>query len=77
MNELPALHWAVNLLIVQGLMGAFDTLYHHELTEDLPHRRGARLELALHAVRAVLYGVLFASVATWVSTAIGCGRSRR
>ena len=37
MNTLPAYDWALNLLIVQGAMGAFDTLYHHELTQDLPH----------------------------------------
>lgn len=63
MSELPVLSWALNLLVLQGLMGAFDTLYHHELTEDLAHRRGARLELSIHALRAVLYGVLFISMA--------------
>lgn len=26
------LDWAINLLILQGLLGAFDALYHHELT---------------------------------------------
>ncbi|ONR67822.1 TIGR01777 family protein [Burkholderia cenocepacia] len=63
MNTLPAFDWALNLLIVQGAMGAFDTLYHHELTQDLPHRPRARLELAIHAVRSVLYGLVFASIA--------------
>lgn len=63
MNTSPALNWAVTLLIVQGLLGAFDTLYHHELTQDLAHRPKARRELSIHAVRSVLYGVLFASLA--------------
>ncbi|WP_175854252.1 TIGR01777 family oxidoreductase [Burkholderia anthina] len=63
MNTLPAFHWALDLLIVQGAMGAFDTLYHHELTQDLPHRPRARLELTIHAVRSVLYGLVFASIA--------------
>ncbi|WP_186094284.1 epimerase [Burkholderia gladioli] len=63
MNTVPALDWAVALLIVQGLMGGFDTLYHHEFTEDLAHRPKARLELAIHAVRALLYGLAFASIA--------------
>ncbi|KWH00084.1 TIGR01777 family oxidoreductase [Burkholderia cepacia] len=63
MNTLPAYDWALNLLIVQGAMGAFDTLYHHELTQDLPHSPRARLELGIHAVRSVLYGLVFASIA--------------
>lgn len=63
MNTLPAFDWALNLLIVQGAMGAFDTLYHHELTQDLPHSPRARRELAIHAVRSVLYGLVFASIA--------------
>ena len=62
MNTLPAYDWALNLLIVQGAMGAFDTLYHHELTQDLPHSPRA-LELRIHAVRSVLYGLVFASIA--------------
>ncbi|AVA35077.1 uncharacterized protein ACUXAV_003052 [Cupriavidus metallidurans] len=62
-NTLPVLDWTINLLIVQALMGAFDTLYHHELTQGLPHSPRARRELSIHAIRAVLYGVLFASMA--------------
>jgi hypothetical protein len=63
MTTLPALVGALYLLIAQGLMGAFDTLYHHEFTQDLPHSPRAQRELAIHALRAVLYGVLFGSVA--------------
>ncbi len=63
MNTLPAFDWAINLLIVQGAMGALDTLYHHELTQDLPHSPRAQRELTIHAIRAVLYGLVFASLA--------------
>lgn len=51
------------VLMVQGLLGALDTVYHHELTEALPRRASARLELRLHGVRAVFYGFLFAALA--------------
>lgn len=56
----------LNLLILQGLLGAFDTLFHHELTERLPSRVGARKEVAIHAMRAILYGVVFAGLA-WLA----------
>jgi len=47
------------LIVVQIAMGAFDTIYHHELTERLAWRPTQRRELALHAVRNLLYAVLF------------------
>jgi hypothetical protein len=47
------------LLSVQALLGAFDNLWHHELQAKLPQRVSARRELALHATREALYGVLF------------------
>lgn len=47
------------LIALQVAMGAFDTLYHHELTERLPWRPSQRKELALHAVRNGLYAALF------------------
>jgi hypothetical protein len=51
------------LLCVQGLIGAFDTLYYHEWKARLPARgRRAAQELALHAARDFLYGVLFISL---------------
>lgn len=53
------------VLTVQALMGAFDNLWHHELQARLPQRRSARHELALHAVREALYGLLFIGLA-WV-----------
>lgn len=57
---------ALQLMAAQGCLGAFDTLYHHELTEALPQRATARRELAIHAVRAMIYGVLFAGLSAWV-----------
>ncbi|MBB1631413.1 TIGR01777 family oxidoreductase [Cupriavidus sp. UME77] len=53
----------LNLLIAQGLMGAFDTVWHHELRCALPQQHNAAPELRLHAIRAVLYGVLFGGLA--------------
>ncbi|QNM96437.1 TIGR01777 family oxidoreductase [Chitinimonas koreensis] len=53
---------AVALLLLQGLLGAFDTIWHHELSEALPRRPGARRELQIHSLRALLYGVLFAAI---------------
>lgn len=57
---------ALQLMAAQGCLGAFDTLYHHELTEALPRQPGARRELAIHAVRALLYALLFIGLAGWV-----------
>ncbi len=53
----------LNLFILQALMGAFDTLYHHEFKVALHQQLTARLELFIHAIRAVLYGVLFIGLA--------------
>ena len=47
------------LVLLQMAMGAFDTLYHHELTERLAWRPGQQHELNLHGVRNLLYAVLF------------------
>lgn len=53
------------LMAVQGAMGAFDTLYHHELTEHLTWRPDAAREIAIHGVRNLLYATLFFALA-WV-----------
>jgi hypothetical protein len=51
------------LLIAQGLMGAFDTLYYHEWRARLTARGPAAYpELRLHAVRDFLYALIFASL---------------
>jgi hypothetical protein len=33
---LPSVLW---ILFIQGLLGGFDTLYHHEITVALPRQR--------------------------------------
>lgn len=51
------------LMAMQGAMGAFDTLYHHEVTEHLTWHRGAAGELRIHGARNLLYAVLFLAFA--------------
>jgi hypothetical protein len=53
------------LLGIQIALGAFDSFWHHELTEALPRKREARVELALHSARELSYAVLFAGLAWW------------
>jgi hypothetical protein len=53
---------ALSLLAVQGVIGAFDTLYYHEWRARLPGRGSAAPELKLHAVRDFLYAVLFGAL---------------
>src|SRR5215470_7976204 len=48
-----------SLVAIQFALGAFDVLYHHELTERLAWRRSQRRELVLHGARNVVYAVLF------------------
>jgi uncharacterized protein (TIGR01777 family) len=47
------------LISIQIAMGAFDTFYHHEMTERLAWRPSQRGELKLHGVRNILYALLF------------------
>jgi uncharacterized protein len=47
------------LMLIQLAMGAFDAVYHHELTERLPWRASQQHELALHAARNLLYAAVF------------------
>lgn len=49
----------LSLLVIQGIMGAFDNFWHHEITEALPSKPSARGELALHTIREFLYGIIF------------------
>jgi len=54
---------ALWMLAIQGVIGAFDTLYYHEWRARLPARgRSVAGELKLHAARDFLYAVLFASL---------------
>lgn len=50
------------MLLAQGLLGAFDTLYHHEFTERLAWRYNADKELAIHGIRNIFYAILFLSL---------------
>lgn len=63
------------LIALQILLGGFDTLYHHEFTERLAWRASQRRELQLHAVRNLIYGVLFVllgwfQVHGWIAIAV-------
>ncbi len=58
---------ALWLLALQGVIGAFDTVWYHEWRARLPARgRQAAPELRLHALRAFLYAVIFGSL-PWVA----------
>ena len=56
---------ALWLMVLQGCLGAFDTIYHHELTQALPQRVTAQRELKIHAIRSITYGGLFIGLALW------------
>jgi hypothetical protein len=54
---------ALILFIVQGVLGAFDTLYYHEYRARLPGGvPGTAPELVLHGVRDFIYAVLFGTL---------------
>lgn len=53
------------LLALQIAMGAFDTLFHHELTERLAWKPSQKAELRLHGVRNLIYAGLFLMIG-WV-----------
>ena len=50
------------LVALQIAMGAFDTLFHHELTERLAWKPSQKWELRLHGVRNLIYAALFALI---------------
>ena len=56
---------ALQLMAAQGILGALDTILHHEITEALPRRLTAGKELTIHAIRAMLYSVLFIGLSFW------------
>ena len=69
---------ALWLLAIQGVIGAFDTLYYHEWRARLPARgKQAASELKLHAARDFFYAVLFATLpwlawqGMWVLVLVG------
>ena len=54
---------ALWLLAIQGVIGAFDTLYYHEWRARLPARGVlAASELKLHAARDFFYAVVFGTL---------------
>ena len=58
---------ALYLLLAQGALGAFDTLYFHEWRARLPAGRAqSRPELLLHAARDAVYALLFGSLG-WIA----------
>lgn len=57
------MHTVFLLLSFQSVLGAFDNLWHHEWEARLPQRVSARRELALHAAREALYGLVFLGLA--------------
>jgi phosphatidylglycerophosphate synthase len=54
---------ALWLLLAQGALGAFDTIYYHEWRAHLAAGgKHARPELVLHAVRDFIYALLFGTL---------------
>lgn len=54
---------ALTIMLLQGVLGAFDTLYYHEYKYSLPvHGPKVGAELKLHAFRDYVYGILFLSL---------------
>lgn len=58
---------AIWILMVQALLGAFDTLYYHEYKLKLAHGDHTRTELRLHASRDFAYAIIIGTLgfATW------------
>ena len=58
---------ALILLLTQGALGAFDTIYYHEYVLRLPAQPHARHELQLHAFRDFIYALIFGTLGwlTW------------
>ncbi len=56
--------WLWTLITIQIILGAFDTIYHHELTERLAWCPSQRHELQLHGVRNLVYCALFVGLGT-------------
>ena len=57
---------ALIMLLVQGGLGTFDTLYYHEYKLRLPSQPHAANELRLHAFRDFAYAVLFGTIG-WIT----------
>ena len=56
----------LSLMMLQGCLGALDTLYYHEWKYRLcAHPEHSRVELMLHGVRDLIYAVLFMCLPRW------------
>jgi hypothetical protein len=63
---------AVGLLLVNGVLGAVDTLWYHEYRARLPRRPDLyRTELRLHAARDAVYAVLYGTIGWWMWSGMG------
>ena len=60
------MHAIFYLMLLQALLGLFDIVYHHEMTERLTWRKSAVLELRLHGMRNLFYAVIFFTLG-WLS----------
>jgi hypothetical protein len=57
---------ALRLVVIQEILGGFDTIWYHELRARLPRQRLAVSELRLHAARDFVYAILFGTLG-WLS----------
>lgn len=58
---------ALWLLAIQGIIGAFDTIYFHEWRARLPAMGAeSRPELRLHALRSFIYAIIFGTL-PWIA----------
>lgn len=57
------MEWALAVLGIQGVLGAYDNFRNHEFQAGLPHRQSQWRELLLHSAREGLYCVLFPTMA--------------
>jgi hypothetical protein len=56
----------VGLLLANGVLGAVDTVWYHEIRAGLPRRPDRhRTELRLHAARDAVYAVLYGTIGWW------------
>lgn len=58
---------AIWILLVQAVLGAFDTLYYHEYKLKLAHGDHTKVELRLHALRDICYAIIIGTLGyfTW------------
>ena len=61
-----SLNFTLSLMLLQGILGALDTLYYHEWQYRLcAHPEHSRVELRLHGARDLIYALLFLTLPRW------------